>query len=214
MKTPPTPARAGEVAAALRSQARGATLLVGPGQYGPGEGLSRICVLRLEDARRPRLLWDGPLADAEVATLVQALGAFARVWPGELDTMYATPWSLAWTVQPGAFRLYQRWGLRCAVEGEALQLHGRFRRPVLVPRGSIRQVLGWVSEDWVRRGVSLEVTSGPPLVLARHRDWAVGLDVTYDGINLMVDCTWVWRLGRCLAQALGVPYVGNDEAVR
>jgi hypothetical protein len=42
----------------------------------------------------------------------------------------------------------------------------------------------------------------------------VSLDVTYDGINLMLDCAWVWRLGCSLAQGLGVPYVGNDEAVR
>lgn len=207
----PTPPAA--LLAQLAMRAHGATLLVGAGQYGPGGEVSRVCVLEV-GRRRPRLLWDGPLAEADLPRVHEQLAALAaEVRRGEFDTMYATPWTLAWTLE-GRWQAWQRRGRLAEQRDDHLCIDRPLRSPVMLPRTELVRVRGWVAEGWVRRGVSIDLAHGDSQVLVERSDSFAALDPTYDGLNLLADCSWIVGFGRSLALALGIEYRGDDLAVR
>ena len=206
---PPAPTPA-EIAASVRAAGEGAVLLVGAGQLAPHPGWSRVSVLCLHDTREPELLWDAFLPDADLPALREALAAFATVWPGALDTMYATPWHLAWTVPPAPTRIYDRKGLVVAVDGARLTL-ARNARAFEAP--AVARVLGWVSDDRVDRGLDLELRTGERVTVAAQREITASFDPTYDGLDLTFDAAWIPEAGKVLAGAIGAPYEATDRAI-
>ena len=204
-----------ELAASLRVNLPNTTLLVGPGQFSPYADHERISILVVDDPleKKPYVIWDRFLATQTVAPLCEALRAYAReVWPGEFDTMYGTPWTYAWTTMPNKLRLYDALGLLFAVENGSFAL--RYENVmVTVSSDEVVQVVGWLSADWSERGVRLDLRDGKSLMIAERTEAMAQLDPTYDGIDLMCDASWVGRLGKAMAQGLGVPYVAEDSAL-
>ena len=202
-----------EVAASLRSALQGSTVIVGGGQYSPYPDRCRVGVLRVDGDGEPDLVWDRFLPRTAVSELRTALRAFCEVLEGELDTMAATQWTLAWTVSPAPLRVYDRRGLLAEREGSNARVLSRSGAPVRVPIEQIESVLGWVSGDWVKRGVSLVLRAGERVVVAQVEDPFAQIDPTYDGINLMLDASWAAEMGKAIAKGLGVPYVAGDPAL-
>ncbi|MFT3775752.1 MAG: hypothetical protein QM820_61175 [Minicystis sp.] len=210
---PPVPPPA-EIAARLRAEAAGARLLVGPGQFTPHPGRPRVVVLRLHDTRGPEVLWDGFLLQTDLAPLRDALAAFATVWPGELDMMFATPWHVAWTVPPAPARVYDNEGLAAAVDGHRITICSAGRVQRALEAAAVARVLGWASGDRVERGVDLVLHGGERVTVAVRHDLAVPGDPAYDAIDLELDAAWIPGAGKSLAGAIHVPYEAADPALR
>jgi hypothetical protein len=205
---PPAPAPS-EVAKAVRAEIEGGTVIVGAGQFSPWSGHDRVGVLRVDGAGEPALVYDAFHPRAEIEPIRDALSAFVQVWPGEFDMMYATLWKLAWTVAPAPFRLYEREGIACLVEGGVVRIGSRTEVPV----AEIASVLGWADGDAVLRGVDLVRRSGERVCVAAEEELAASIDPTYDRLDLMFDASWVPALGRALAAAIGVTYEASERAL-
>lgn len=210
---PPAPPPA-VIAEQLRAQIEGRTVLVGEGQFSPHLGRPRVGVLRLDGDGAPALIWDGFPEEADVAAIRAALSASATVWPGALDTMYATPWTLAWTLPPAAIRAYDPEGPALAIEGSTITLFtaGRPRRRADV--AAVTAVRGWAGDDRVRRGVDLVLRGGEAVTVAEREDPAAAVDPTYDHLDLSLDAAWIPAFGRALAAAIGAPYEASEHALR
>lgn len=203
-----------DIAASLSPQIVGASLLVGPGQFSPHRGHERVCVLAVDQNKPPTMLWDGFFAADAIAALCVSLRKFAKdVWAGEFDTMYATPWSYAWTCPPEPVQVYDREGLLVVGKNDVVLVRSSSGWATM-PRKEIARVVGWLSDDWHRREVLLEAESGERLLVAEAEEAMALLDPTYDGIDVMFDASWVGSLGHALAKGIGVPYVATDRALQ
>jgi hypothetical protein len=176
------------------------TLLVGTGQSPSTDGKDdRVGVLDVSG--KPRLAWNGFVPRERVRALRDALAERNAIWPGELDFMFATRWTLAWTHAPAPLRVWDRRRERVALDGGTL----RVRRTTLAA-SDLRSVDVWLANGWVTRGVSIVASSrAEPIVVARQRDLFASIDPTYDALNLGADASWAVALGRRLASALNVP---------
>ncbi len=162
-------------------------------------------VLGLDVAARPRVIVDAWVRREHVGALA---AHFATGAAGGCDAMFATAWRWAWGGAP--FRVWSRRGVVARVDGPArlaLRTLG-FERHVEVAR-----VRGEVTAGWVRHRVGVVTAAGAAVWIARRTELGPVLDVTYDGLNLLADASWVPALGQALARALGVSYEGNDVAV-
>ncbi len=75
------------------------------------------------------------------------------------------------------------------------------------PASDVSCVTSWVDAfDLGHRGVSVERTRQPPVVLVRERDPTSSLDPTYNRDNVAIDAAWASSLGRDLAAWLGVKH--------
>ncbi|APR81696.1 Hypothetical protein A7982_07045 [Minicystis rosea] len=209
---PPSAPSPVEIAASVRAAAEGSVLLVGAGQLAPHPGWSRVSVLCLHEAHAPLLLWDAFLPDIDLPVLRDALSAFATVWPATFDTMYATPWHLAWTVPPAPFRIYDGDGLTAAVDGARITL-GSGERARFIDASAVARVLGWVGGDGVDRGLDLVLRTDERVTLAVQREPTAAWDPTYDGLDLSFDAAWIPAAGKVLARALDVPYEASERAL-
>ena len=205
-----------EIALSLHAFLPSTTLFVGYGQYSPYRDHERVMVLVVSsrDSGLPMVIWDRFYPVSAISSLCEALGVYAReVWRGEFDTMYATPWSYAWTTSPGLFRLCDRQGLLVEVLDDTVAL----RRPdsiMTISRSDVLKVVGWLSPDWYKRGVRMDLRQGSSLDIAETEEPMAHADPTYDGIDLMCDAAWVGMLGKAMAAGLGVPYIAEDSALR
>jgi hypothetical protein len=197
------------LSAVSRVVAADAGLLVTKGQLAR-PGTERVIVVEVVD-RAPRQRWDDFLARADVAALCAGLEQLGHhVFPGENDAMFATAWARVWTVAPAPFLLFDRRCLRCSVEDGAVWVYPARGAPRSIPVGTARRVTSWVSEDWVRRGVSLECSDGE-VVIAEEHDSIATVDPTFDWINLTFEAGWANGLGRSLAAALELPFASFED---
>lgn len=80
-------------------------------------------------------------------------------------------------------------------------------RDLVVPLGRIQRVASFVDRfDLGRRGVGIECTGAPPVVLVEEHDPTPAMDPTYDRSNVALDAAWASALGRDLSGWLGVPH--------
>lgn len=202
-----------EIAAALSKRIHGTTLLVGGGQYSPHTGHARVSVLVDKEDNKPTIVLDRFLAESAIAPFCNALRNYAReVFEGEFDTMYATPWSYAWTRAPAPLRVYDRQGLLVVKKNDLICVR-RSSGWASIAQNEIARVVGWLSVDWYGREVWIEARNAERVIVAEGNEPMALADPTYDGIDLMCDAAWVGRLGKALAQGIGVPYVPNDRAL-
>ncbi|HRI63001.1 MAG TPA: hypothetical protein PK156_02155 [Polyangium sp.] len=204
-----------EIVESLREFIQDETIFVGHGQYSPYATHKRVTVLVVNDRdlRPPEIIWDRFFPMSALPALREAIGVHAReVWHGELDTMYGTPWSYAWTTSPGPFRICDRQGVLVESRADVVVLRQE-AAPLVIPRVDIVQVVGWLAPDWAKRGVRIELRRGESIGVATNEEAMAILDPTYDGIDLMFDAAWVTSLGNAMAAGLGVPYVAEDSAL-
>lgn len=179
----------------------GKEIVAGVGQLYRPFGEDRLTVMDVGH-RRPRVLWDGGWRRAELAPAFDALRARARLFRlGEFDTMHATEWHLAWTIDGGEFSLWDRRGRR--VWADDRWLHRRGHRPVSFD--DVETVEATLSRGWLTRGVAVGLSSGERLSIASATEPMTTLDPTYDYMDLVADASWASALTKGLAAALGVP---------
>ena len=204
-----------EIAASLADKIRGCTVFVGTGQYSPYKGHERVSIIYVDhDEKRDNPhVWDRFFANASFAALCEALRLYARdVFVGEVDTMYGTPWSYAWTMPPSPLRVYDRQGGLVVMTNDTLHVR-EGSSWTTIARHDVTRVVGWLSPDWSKHEVRIERHNGASILIAENEEYMALADPTYDGINLMCDAAWVGRLGNALAKGIGVPYSANDRAL-
>jgi len=193
-----SPADPGSLAAL---EVQGCAIGAGSGQLGALPEHDRLTVLDV-GGPCPIPLWDGPVprvARADVlADLRRRAASFREV---ELDTMVATPWALAWTIDPGPFVLWDEDGVRLRVAGATIAR----RDGPDVATATVGSVVAALSPDWFTRSVELVPLVGEPVVAARTDEPMARIDPTYDYICLTFDASWAVQLARALASAVGVP---------
>ena len=179
-------------------------LLLARGMYSPSPRTAeRVMVIALGDAE-PVKLNDSWMTKVERKALQQGLKRRWDALPGHCDAMYATTWNLAWTDgERGRFQLWSPKERLLAIEGDRLRLSEN--RGDLVAR-DVRAVVGWLSDDWVRREVRLKLRSGGEVLVIGQDDDMPAIDPTYDSFNLFCDAAWVVDLTRSIAKAVGVPF--------
>lgn len=179
--------------------------LVGPGQFFGRTGVERVSVVWVEPGP-PRIVWDGPVLREAVVPLQRALRELAGAHPGELDTMHATPMSVAWTVPPAPALVVDDEGVILrALPGDAVELRGRG----VVPRAALLRVEALLSDTWAEREVVLVLAGGPGqpeqrVTIAARVEAMALIDPTYDGIDLLLDGSWAPSLAHALGAQLGV----------
>jgi hypothetical protein len=197
------PSAFADALAAARSPAR---CLLATGQSPSPVGddwADRFGLLDLSGSR-PRVLLDGWLARASLPELSARAPDTPR---GGWDVMFATRWKWAWGGAPFAVWSPRGRVLEVLAPGRARVFSFLRQEDVAVDR-----ILGQVSEGWVKHRVGLATTSERTVWIAGRTELAPVLDVTYDGLNLLADASWVQDVGVSLARALAVPYEGNDVA--
>jgi hypothetical protein len=189
-----------QVVALLSERFFDRTLLVATGQYAP-VGQDRVGVLDVTN--EPELAWDGFVVRERIPAFREALTERNTIWPGELDFMYATPWTLAWTTEPAPLRIWNGEGELLSLDGDTLRVKSS---PTSLAAKGVRSVEVWLANGWVTRGVSLHVASSSnPIEVVQQDEPMASFDPTYDGINLMCDAAWAVSLGKTIAKTLGVP---------
>jgi hypothetical protein len=193
-----------DLLAQLGDSLAGRTLMIAQGDF-PFDGHRHLVLLDLEAGEPPRVLWEGLMKVTEVA-LLSKLAVAAEIWQGEADRFFSDKqWRFAYTVAPHPFRLYDRQGLRAAVDDNALMLspvRGASRRVAIA---DIAHITAELSADWVKRGVAVKLKTGERMPILVRSEWSVELYMFYDGLELMCDTGWVHGIARELGQALQVP---------
>lgn len=109
---------------------------------------------------------------------------------------------LAWTDgERGRVQLWSPKERLLAIEGDRLHL-SRDRGDLAVE--DVSAVIGWLSDNWVRREVRLGLKSGDEVLVTGQDDDMPAIDPTYDSFNLVCDAFWVVDLTRSIAEAAGV----------
>lgn len=142
---------------------------------------------------------------AGLDALTGALGDVVR--RGGWDTMYATGWAVAWASGAGEARAWR------SGEGPTLTLvAGRLwlRDGGMVEPAEVEAVEGWLSDDWIERGVRLRLRGGGTRAVLDAEEPAAAMgSFIYDGLDLLCDTSWIHDAGRTVAEALGVDYLNG-----
>jgi hypothetical protein len=178
----------------------GKEIVAGIGQYYKHRSEVRFTVIDV-GRRRPRVLWDDGWPRSEPTMAFESLRHRAESFRmGEFDTMHATKWRLAWTIDAGEFSLWDRTGLRLWTGDN--QIHRRGHQPISV--ADAVKVEATLSEGWFKRGVAVGLKSGNVFSVASANEPMTMVDPAYDFIDVMFDASWVTALAKALAAALGV----------
>ena len=185
-------------------------VLAAEGQYSSSPSVGRrVLLLTLQKGRLGQVgdLW---LSPGDLAALIGG-EKVSGLLPGWCDAMYSDRWNYAWTREPGRLRLWKRRGLILEASAEAVHITPGWLSPGrTLKSAALLRVRGWLSEDWVKRGVKLELRNGEAITVASRREAMALMDPTYDALDLLCDASWARDLARALGQTLGLP-VEMDE---
>lgn len=187
-------------------RAQGKEVLAAKADYHSEVGLRVLLLAVAEGHLKERAdLW---LAPDDLARL--CLGPAAPT-PARCDAMYADRWSHTWCSQPDRLRLWGRRRLLLeAGQGTVRLAPGWLRQGRTLSVAGLRHIHGWLSDDWIKRGISLVPVDAAPLVIVTRREMAAALDPTYDALDLLCDASWVRQLALALGDVTGLP-VELDE---
>lgn len=109
-----------------------------------------------------------------------------------------------WLVDDGGFQVWSATaGVVASANSDEVMLEG-----ARVPRGDIKAIHTFVSDDYVVRAIRIERANGGYLPLVSERDAIAEADPTYGRNELLEsDARWIAYCGRDLAIALRVPLV-------
>lgn len=179
-------------------------LLVAEGQFSPAsEAAVRVGVLCCGKVLAD--LWVPP---AILKAMPGALAERAAVRRGEWDVLYATGYSVAWTTDGVPFELWDWEGPLASQNGDMLTVRGF--TPCLI--SDIECIEAYIGTDWVNRGVRCRLKSGKTIPIAEANEVSAAIDPTYDGLDLLVDASWVSSLAWAMGEALGLT-VKRDKAL-
>ncbi|NDD30840.1 MAG: hypothetical protein EB084_21500 [Proteobacteria bacterium] len=178
------------------AQDRCEAIMIAVGQYAPAPETSvRVLVL----GRTPKgneTLADAWMIPRDTRELMALLRESAPR-QGRCDAMYLTPWTCAWTTDDEPMEVWD--------EGGRLLWHfdGRLYLRAINNCVTVREIHGFVSPDWTRRGVALALADGSTQQLIAIDEPMATLDPTYDRLDLVCDAAWVSDLAHAMARRLG-----------
>src|SRR5262245_12566471 len=198
-----------ELASRLRSQAATQLILCKFPSPMPSDGTAWVWVFDESDGGRLKQLWAGVLERAEGDTLADELGREKSLWLGGIDILHAPPskrFRLVWTRPPAPCRIYTRRGLaRETIPGSVTRdgFWGGHRQAVR----AVSHVEGWISSDWMCAGITLNGHGKEQWEVIRLKNPGLFMQflLMYDGIDLMVDTSWLDFVVPRVAEVFGVP---------
>src|SRR5262245_50012892 len=206
-----------ELADRIRSQAD-TRLILGecPSHTAPNDAVS-LWVFRERAEHRLEQLWAGELSRPEIDELADVLRRENSVCLGGIDSRHAPPskrFRLLWTLPPAPCRIYTRRGLASEVEPAIVTRHGLRRRQQHAVR-SVSHVEGWIGPDWTHAGITLKGRAGEEWEVIRLRNEGLFMQflIMYDGIDLMMDTSWLDRIVPRVAEVFGVAWHFVDHTV-
>lgn len=121
---------------------------------------------------------------------------------GNCDAMYGTGSQFVWVQHSERFLIFDSG--RCLFEfSNGVVYLDNTQLPVT----QVQEVHGFLSKDWVKRGIQLRLYSGSLIPVAETEEWVAKVDPTYDAIDITMDAAWVWALGNGIAKALSLPLI-------
>ncbi len=197
-----------QAAMELVNHAGSEEVLAAEGQYSPRpDDAARVLLL----AVRPRGLdqvGDLWLSPDDLRALTSGPDGGVRA---ACDAMFSDRWTLAWCKAHGRLRLWRRGGLAMEATASVVHINPRRLRPARTMEVSdLRRVHGWLTDDWVRRGLDLQRLEGERLTVASKRELSAMIDPTYDAFDLVCDSSWLRQLCLDLGSVTGLP-VELDE---
>jgi hypothetical protein len=174
------------------------------------DGSRWLWVFHESAAHRLEKQWAGEPARAEIDECVGRLRQRGPVWLGGIDTRHAPPavcFRLVWTLRPAPCRIYTRRRLVVEVEPASVTTH-RCRRRARLAATEASALEGWISPDWTRAGISLAGPGAERREVLRLGNAGLFTQflLMYDGIDLMVDTSWLDEVVPRMAGTLGLPW--------
>jgi hypothetical protein len=200
----------------LRSQGDSCVLVCEYPDATSREEATRLWVFEITPDRL-RQRFAGALARPELEELVGRLRERRPVWLGCVESLHPPPsrrWRLVWTLPPAPCRIYLRRGGVIHVEPGGVSRHlARRREQVDVSSPSF--VEGWIGSDWIHAGISLKRHAGEEAEIVRLKNAGLFTQflLMYDGIDLMVDTSWLDGVVPRVAEVLGVGWRIVDYTV-
>ncbi len=161
------------------------------------------------DAERVSLYVDSEslvlVFDAYIRTLQIPELEVLRPTPANNDEMAMTTHRrFVWKASP--FRLWHNGKLVASLNRDVLWT----KKAGEIPRKDIESVRGWLSKDWLKLGVDLEIKHGRNIQVARGFNPDAGMNMFYDGLDLLFDVEWVESISRTIAQELNVRCIDDN----
>jgi len=199
-----------ELASRLRSQAATQLILCKFPRPAPSDGTAWVWVFGESAGGRLKQLWAGVLERAEGDTLADELGREKSLWLGGIDILHAPPskrFRLVWTRPPAPCRIYTRRGLASETAPGSVTRHGFWSGHRQAVR-AVSHVEGWISSDWMCAGITLNGQDNEQWEVIRLRNPGRFMQfiMMYDGIDLLVDTSWLNFVVPRVAEVFGVPW--------
>jgi len=199
-----------ELASRLRSQAATQLILCKVPSPTPSDGTASVWVFGERAEGRLKQLWAGVLERAEGDTLADELGREKSLWLGGIDILHSPPskrFRLVWTRPPAPCRIYTRRGLASETIPGSVTRHGFWGGHRQAVR-AVSHVEGWISSDWMCAGITLNGHSNEQWEVIRLKNPGLFMQflLMYDGIDLMVDTSWLDFVVPRVAEVFGVPW--------
>lgn len=135
----------------------------------------------------------------------EKLEELPNVYVGESDAMYAIDPRLVWYRRGERMRIYCEEKEIFDMLPNKVVLHGKD-----LARAEIQKVHAYLDRGWVECGLKLVLPTEEILIACQVNEIA-SIDITYDGLNLLVDTWWARALGRLLSEALSCPYEADED---
>lgn len=171
------------------------------GSYSPDPNRVNKYILYRENGDRIEGITYGWLTIEEAAKLEK----ISNLRIGESDSMYALSAVVVWYRHGDTMKIFDDDKLIFSLVGDQVALHGN-----PLNRADIQNVHAYLDRGWVECGVRLVLPKEEMLIACQVNEIA-SMDITYDGFNLLVDTWWAVAMGRLLSEALGVPYVADED---
>lgn len=171
----------------------------------------RVLIFRRQDDSVHKVadIW---LSEQAVEQLAAHFEATAGNLEAHCDAMYATAHKYVWADDGKDLLLWNKQSLIGRFNSQEIQIKRWFPRGWLyLPVSKIESCRGFLSYDWIKRGVAIYTLSGKQIVIASKWELGVIFDPTYDGFDLICDTAWVDALARAIAQKTRVPLKLDED---
>lgn len=181
------------------------SLVVAKGQYSPYPRESERVLFFAEKNDRLKPLLDTWLPPRVYQAVLDALPAGISVAIGSCSAMALNKPAHVWASKGRDLHLWKRGRLVGKFGSQHSELRcgwtGKWRS---IPNAELSCAHGFLSPNWLQRGVKLCRKDGQCYMAAHARDPIVFIDPTYDNMDLVCDASWVPDLAKSVAFATGL----------
>jgi len=183
-------------------------LVVAKGQYSPYPHESERVFFYASDRRTGQLkhLLDSWLPPRVYQSVLDSIPGDIHVTTGSCSAMAIGRPVHVWAQQGPDLLLWKKGRLVGKFNHQSSELRtGYFGKWHSYTNDELSCSHGFLSSNWLKRGVRLCDKDGKCIVAVQTRDPIVFIDPTYDSLDLMCDASWVPDLAKSVAYATGLP---------